>query len=640
MPIDNTDGGGADSGGDSGGDEGGGDEGGGDEGGGGHSGGDEGGDEGGGDEGGTDPVDADGDGVTEEDDCDDTDASVYPGAPERCDGKDNDCDAAVDGLNVPSDHADLDAAYAAAAEGELICLEPGTYAVSGLAVDKGVHIAGYGSEQTVLQAGGADPTLSFSGTTGFELSGLSIEDAEATGGVLTFAGAQGRLEDVVVRRHTSLDTASTVYGALYTSAGTTLELVDVWIEDSELVQRTSYNRLNGGATWFEESDITWTGGGVSGLSISQSTDSGTASADLVLGAVAAYLSTLTFSEVVLEDIAIDVDAPGGNASVYGFLYLSSVHASFTDVVARDISIQAVSTGSTARNASATGILQGGTDSGQLVWHGGGIEGLEVHAESLGPAYVYGLQATSMDWQDLELHDLSISNLSTGSSGRCEGIYSTDGDAIDVLRRVDIRDVHLACEADRGSTSNGLLMSYADSGSTTWENLVVAGSSVTGVDQLKGGLGSTGPLSLQNLTVHDLTVSGEAVGALLWSQDTLAVDSSSLTSNTVLGTSVDADFPAVFVQAEALDWSYTNAGFNSVSGSSETLVGSDTPSLSSQPGAQATSAGFVDDSSASPLDWDLSLASGSSLIDAGNPDVQDLDGSTADMGAWGGPEAFE
>jgi hypothetical protein len=40
--------------------------------------------------------DLDGDGVKPPDDCDDTDPEVFPGAPEACDLKDNDCNGTVD----------------------------------------------------------------------------------------------------------------------------------------------------------------------------------------------------------------------------------------------------------------------------------------------------------------------------------------------------------------------------------------------------------------------------------------------------------------------------------------------------------------------------------------------------------------
>lgn len=45
---------------------------------------------------GTPPVDGDGDGSYSDVDCDDADATVYPGAPEVCDGKDNNCDGRFD----------------------------------------------------------------------------------------------------------------------------------------------------------------------------------------------------------------------------------------------------------------------------------------------------------------------------------------------------------------------------------------------------------------------------------------------------------------------------------------------------------------------------------------------------------------
>jgi len=52
----------------------------------------------------TDPAaDDDGDGFSAADDCDDSDASVYPGAPEQCDGKDTDCDGAPHALEADAD---------------------------------------------------------------------------------------------------------------------------------------------------------------------------------------------------------------------------------------------------------------------------------------------------------------------------------------------------------------------------------------------------------------------------------------------------------------------------------------------------------------------------------------------------------
>ena len=46
--------------------------------------------------------------VSNSTDCDDSDNTVYPGAPEPCDGKDNDCDTTVDEGVTTTDYADTD----------------------------------------------------------------------------------------------------------------------------------------------------------------------------------------------------------------------------------------------------------------------------------------------------------------------------------------------------------------------------------------------------------------------------------------------------------------------------------------------------------------------------------------------------
>ena len=55
------------------------------------------------------PTDEDGDGFTVEEDCDDGDAAVFPGAEERCDERDNNCDGDVDEGVTTEFYADLDA---------------------------------------------------------------------------------------------------------------------------------------------------------------------------------------------------------------------------------------------------------------------------------------------------------------------------------------------------------------------------------------------------------------------------------------------------------------------------------------------------------------------------------------------------
>ncbi len=65
------------------------------------------------------PVDGDRDGAPSSEDCDDFDPSVWPGAPELCDGLDTDCDGVV-----PADELDADADGVLACAGDCDDLDP------------------------------------------------------------------------------------------------------------------------------------------------------------------------------------------------------------------------------------------------------------------------------------------------------------------------------------------------------------------------------------------------------------------------------------------------------------------------------------------------------------------------------------
>lgn len=142
--------------------------------------------------------DEDGDNYTTETDCDDENSAVYPGAPELCDDRDNDCDEAADdglvacffGETNNIDYSAVVLAGTEAAPAELTLAEAGRLSLgegtfyAGLVISANMTVAGAGDGKTTLSGGGVRTILTVSDnpSQGYAVivSGLTLKDGYAT----------------------------------------------------------------------------------------------------------------------------------------------------------------------------------------------------------------------------------------------------------------------------------------------------------------------------------------------------------------------------------------------------------------------------------------------------------------------------
>ncbi len=168
-----------------------------------------------------DEVDADGDGflacvgAPAGGDCDDADAWYSPLAMELCDGADNDCDGVADDDCVvctgwvPGDHATVQDGLDASLDGDVLCVEPGSYAEN---LDFGgalVHlVAVAGTRLTLLDGAGVGSVVVFDDGEGPEaiVQGFTLTHGSATqGGGVRIISASPTLRDLVVEANVTMD---------------------------------------------------------------------------------------------------------------------------------------------------------------------------------------------------------------------------------------------------------------------------------------------------------------------------------------------------------------------------------------------------------------------------------------------------
>ena len=568
----------------------------------------------------TSVTDADGDGWDEAVDCDDTDANTYPGAPEICDGADNDCDGLVETL-VPQDVPTILQAVADAATGDLVCIAEGTFSPTAT-IDfegKGVTLRGAGWDSTVLLGSAANdfPAFQF----------LGNEDSDT------------RVEQLTVRSYRAANGAGAVV-----AAGTSPTFTEVHFEDNEsegtgavyvevaspIFENVFFDSNTasggwGGGLYAYESDLVMTGGGFYGNHASE-------------GGGAARVAGISpvFDGVTFSDNTTD----GSGGAVYA-IYGSP---EFIDIVVEENS--AAQQGGGLFFELAAGEIHRATIASNTAGSDGG--GIHLEDDSTTALYDVLLQGNtantgaglSLAEGAAPLVDYSTidGNIASAGMGGGVAIQGADGHFANVTISANSVMAH----------GGGAYIT--DGAEPVFTNCVIAGNSSTTGAGLAVSYGAQ--VDLYNVAVLDNNAAANGGGVHASSSDTdpchvylygvalvgnqadigggihmgeyatVTVRDGVLADNTAsAGGGIDYD-------GGALDLGYTSAWNNSPNDYEGVTdpTGSD-GNLNADPG-------FLDTSGADPLHWDLHLDPSSPLSDGGDPSGTDPFGGAPDMGIYG------
>lgn len=559
-------------------------------------------------------------------DCDDTEASVHPGAEELCDGLDNDCDAnTTEGLSYPGDFASLSEAADLLQDGDQLCIQAGTYSEAMFWSDKELHLAGAGADQTILLAETqGQPGVSVRRGDGSTLRGLTVR------GLQLDQSADVVVQDTVL---TGGDDCTSTCGRVILD-DTQASFIDVDVTDVLIIASAGA----GSAPILsldEGSALSWTGGRFADNTIDGGADS--ASRLDVAGAIQVYDSSLHTVGVALDDNTATIDQiTHGTATTY-LNYMGLIEGFRADVLLQDGSVSGNSVRCTARNDQ--GNASTNCYGAWLIQRDATLEMsnmvvadnvVEANATSNAYGTLGDVYEGTVTLTDVVFQGNAVSN--DGTFGTLAMLSHVTAPA-DLLR-VQFLDTELS--ADAGGVI-GLVSNV--NGELHAQNVIMAFNDLSGPDVGYGLIRVSGAdLTLLNSTVHENTlVFAKAYAGVAYhsgSTYTYLLRNNSFSRNQ-LGVTDATSLPAA-----AVLWAYATRtidynsfyGNSSPSGILATNHASEIDVMSGT-GNGALTPDYVDAEA-----YDFSLGGASQMTDAGSPDIEDTDGSRSDMGASGGPEA--
>lgn len=586
-------------------------------------------------------------------DCNDLDGAVSPGAQELgCDGVDNDCDGGIDLNTVPTEYASLQEAVDDLEDGSEICVEPGTYAEQLDLSGRSLRFTGQqGAEQTELEVGGAGPLITLVGESAsfgsgeLTLSGFSVvgevnaDGVERLGGFAYLEGGTLRLEDVRVSG-LALEMANGgfIEGGLIYAIDSKLQLQDVDMEGVSMSlsgESVGSEQLTGGLLRTVRGELEMNAVQVTGLSLSGDVAREVCIASGIIlaaddnGSMNKYDPDAVGTQLAIDGLALRESTLslrcGSSSGLGAMLRLLDVEGEVGGFVVQDNDLEAFSSGYS--NAGYLVSSRSQDDRG-LVYSGLEIVDNRISAGGDG----YGGISTLVDGRFTDVvgariwgNTLTASHLDGGGLG---GLVRADDSSVSYI---DLRGNTLQATG----YASALVEQFSEVGASL-EYFIVAGNRVSagelyaaavevggeGVD-VDVRYGDVVGNSFEGSIPYDngvLRAGGEEVG------DVVSVSGVQLIDNTYQG---DDALPTILTWLEdSVTVAYCNLFGNSGEETSwEPITGSD--------GNLAASPLYVDVAGSDPTLWDLHLQAGSPAVDSGAPEQTDVDGSRADMGAYGG-----